>query len=522
MPIKRKGIFLPGTVFLIIVSAFILSIFIRSPYLNHPLTDELGGWLTAHTLRTQQIWYENGALAHQFLPLVTYQHDADRNINNQGHEIDKKGNYYYTSYSPFFCILPYLIFRVFNIYPDVLPLEIFNLAIHFICCLFVYWIISFITKNYYLGKLNLSAFVGMGVYLFAPATLIYHSNVYFADILVQLFFLMGIYFFLRIISDAPMKSDYVLFAIINFLMVYTEWLGVFFSFTVAIYAFFHIKRKGMATVLMTVILTCLSVLILIVWQFSQINGFNNLAHTLLDTYQMRSGLFKTADWNLTYWNIKSWQNLIESYYNNYIPFLVLLFLLGFIYFVSIKEKFSIVLGQDRTYFVALYLCFLPIILHHLVFFNHFVVHDFAKLKDGVLISFSIAFFYHKIFVKGFYENSEYWEWRLYFNVAFILAIICSVNMYSQRSDHVNRYFMRTGNQIALTAKKDDVVFMIANSYDLTPQLVFYAHRNIALWKDDVTAKQLLKLDKSKRGIIFYFNKENSHTVGYTYIYLLNS
>jgi len=514
--IKRKDIFLSVGVFSIILSAFILSVVIRGQYLNQPLGDG-HEWLTAQTLRAQQIWYENGAWAHRFLQIETYQNDADKNINNHACVIDKKGNYYYTSYPPFCIILPYLIFRIFNIYPDVLPLEIFNIAVHFICCLFIYWIISFITRKDYLDRLNKPALIGMGVYLFAPESLMFHSTVYYADILVQLFFLMGIYFFLRVISDSSRKSDYVLFGIINLLMIYTEWLGVFFAFAVAVYSFLTVKKKGMRVLLLTVFFTSLAALGLIVWQYSQINGVSSLVNTLLEAYQRRNGISQTADYNLTYWNIASWSHLVSFYRQGYLPFLFFISSLGLFYFLNIKNKFFVILGQDKTYFVALYLCFLPIILHHLVLFNHYVVHDFSVLKDGILISLLIAFFYHKIFVKVFCVHAKFWE--ICFIISFISAIIGSMNMYSQRCSVVTHKFMDIGKQISRIANKDDVVFMITTSSRIKPQLVFYAHRNIALWKDPFSARKLLIINKSKRGIIFYFNKETDRCMRYTYTYL---
>jgi len=508
--INIHKVFLPIGIFCIILSAFILSVAIRVPFLNKPLNDDME-WVTAHTLITQQIWYDNGAWAHQFLPLVTFQHNADRNISNQGHQIDKNGNYYYTSYSPFCFILPYCIFRAFNIYPDVLPLEIFNIAVGLICCLFIFWIVSLITRKEYLGRLNISALVGMGMYLFAPEALIYHANVYFADILVQLFFLMGIYFLLRIVIDGTKKSDYVFFGISNFLMVYTEWLGVFFSFAVVLYAFLCIKEKGMKTVLVTAVFSLLTALALIVWQYSLINGFNNLLHALFTAYQMRSGIFTSADRNFTYWNIESWKRLFSLYVGGYWPFLFLLFSLGLIYFVLRKYKFLVRSGLDKTYLVALYLCLTPVILHHLAFFNHYVIHNFSILKDGVFISILMAFFYHKI---SLYEGGA---WKLVIAAGFILAIIFSINAYFRISYCFSSHSMDIGKEISMMANKNDVVFLNTDKPTLRPQVVFYAHRNIALWKDVSSAKQLLRMNKSDRAIVFILDKSKEYIVGAVYV-----
>ncbi|MEI7998613.1 MAG: hypothetical protein WCH62_03810, partial [Candidatus Omnitrophota bacterium] len=371
----------------IVISAFILSVVIRLPYIYQV------DWLSSHALRTQQIWYENGAVANKFLPIVTYQNNSDRNINNQGHEIDKKGDYYYISYPPFSYIFSYLMFRFFNIYPNILFLQILNMVIHLFCCLFVYWIIGVITRKDYVRKMNMSALVGMGVYLFSPATLLFHSQTYFADILVQLFFLMGTFIFLRIIKDGFSRRDCVGLGLVCFLMIYTEWLGVFFAFAVGLYLLFNLKRSGMKTVLLTVTLSSIASLILIVGQYCLINGSKNLVIAMFKTYQLRNGLTSASEYNFTFWNIDSWRNLVIFYRDGYLPFLILfIFFLFNSYILKVFRK----IGIDNLEKTTLYLCVVPVLLHHLFLFNHYVVHSFSVVKDGVILSLLTAFFYRRI------------------------------------------------------------------------------------------------------------------------------
>jgi len=247
----------------IIISFFIISLFIRIPNLNRPLSYH-HEWLTSTVLRTQQIWYEKEDLTHRFLPIMTYNNKSDRNISNQANLKDALGNYYYTSYPPFAYIFPYLIFQIFNIYPDVLPLQIFNIIIHFISAFFIFLIISLLTNKYYLNKVNIPSLCGFSIYLFSSATLWFHSNVYMSDIFVQPIYIIGIYLFLKIIKNDEKMIYYVLLGIFNFFMIYTEWLGVFFAFSVFIYALFNLREKAMQKVLVCIIASSIASLALIV------------------------------------------------------------------------------------------------------------------------------------------------------------------------------------------------------------------------------------------------------------------
>ncbi|HEX3046586.1 MAG TPA: hypothetical protein VHY08_17655 [Bacillota bacterium] len=296
----------------LMVILFGISILVRIPNLNQPLGNH-HEWLTATVLRHQQIWYEAGAWKYKFNPIMTYPNHADKNINNQAsnHE-DSNGNFYYTSYPPFAYILPYLVFRLFRIYPDVLPLQLFNLFFHFICAWFIYLIIARLlkkSKNPYF--MNVPAIIGFTVYLFSPAPLWFHSNVYMADMMVQTFFIIGIYLFLKISSEFEgRRMDYLGFGAINFLMVYTEWLGIFFAVTVFVFSVFWIKDKRRNPLLASTGFSTIIALALTIWQYAQINGLGALVASSIEKYRIRSGL-NNADMGLSITNPKTWLSIIS-------------------------------------------------------------------------------------------------------------------------------------------------------------------------------------------------------------------
>jgi len=329
---KRKHI-------LIIALLFLTSLLVRLPNLDRPLYKH-HEWLTATVLRTLQIWEEGGALEHKFLPVMTYPNGADRNIGDfAATSRDAGGNCYYLSYPPFARIFPYLIFKPLGIHPDVLPLQILNLICHFMSAFFVYFILILMLDKESSG---LPALFGFAVYLFSPETMWFQSNVYMSEILAQLFFIMGAYFFLKLDAGRGGKADYFLFGLANFLLNYTEWLGVFFALSASLYALKNFRRKEMRIILAIIAATTLIPLALTLWQYASISGLDAFLGPALEKFKFRSGFASDSFISRTEpgaWDIRSleaWGTLLSYYFfYGYFPFL---FLFMILFLLVVKEK----------------------------------------------------------------------------------------------------------------------------------------------------------------------------------------
>lgn len=508
---------------IILILIFSISVIIRLCNLNRPL-DGHQEWLTSTVLRNQCIWYEEGELKYKFCPIMTYNNKADRNINNQAsNHKDAAGNFYYTSYPPFAYIFPYLIFKSFKLYPDVLPLQIFNLIIHFICCFFIFLIISLLTRKYYINKLNIPAIFGFSLYLFSPETLWYHSNVYMADILVQVFFIIGIYIFLKIILITDKNKNliyYFLLGLNNFFIIYTEWLGVFFAFSIFLYTILNIKKKKMKAILYVIVTTTIASLTLTFWQYSQISTFDAFIKSSLGRYLFRSGLPQKAEGNLHFFNLESWRNILFHYAKGYFPILIIACTLMLMYIAVYKKKFTANKNLEKieAETVVIYLCIVPVILHHVIFFNFTSLHDSSVLKTGVFIAIIIALFYHKIiytFQTDIPDKNKILKIKI-LNSIIILMIIASIGIYVLINDNSSDYYKKIGKKIAKIAKNNETIF-INSKKCIRPQLIFYAHRNMANWENETKAKELLNLNGVNRGIIFTLDENEEKIVNIEYV-----
>ena len=276
----------------------------------------------------------------------------------------------------------------------------------------------------------------------------------------------------------------------------------------------------MRRVLFIIIITSIASLALTFWQYSQISGFNAFIRMSIGNYLVRSGVAQLVDKNLHYWDIQSWKNIKCYYVDGYSPFLILLSIVAFLYFVLGKKRITKnIFHKNRIEITTLYLCITPVIIHHLLFFNLTSVHDFSVLKDGVFISVLIALFYHGLINIFQVDVSDKNRIRIIkiMNLIVILMVIFSIYKYLTINSYNNDSFKNIGKEIARLANNDEIVFIKAEKFNIVPQIVFYAHRNIAEWKGYSKAKELLDLNNVEQGVIFILSEKNDRIIRKEYI-----
>jgi hypothetical protein len=158
-----------------VLALFGLSLWVRLPLFERPLGTSGSEWLTANVVRFLQIWSQEGAIKNRFCFNSNYPNPADKNIQNHSHDAyykDRNGNYYYVSYPPFALIAPYAAFKLFGIYPDVIPLRIFGLFVHFLTALFVFLIADLLTRRRPSPPVNVAAILAFAFYVFSPGLIL--------------------------------------------------------------------------------------------------------------------------------------------------------------------------------------------------------------------------------------------------------------------------------------------------------------------------------------------------------------
>lgn len=493
----------------ILLAVFFISVLVRVPQLNRPLSKH-HEFCTAVSLRIMQIWYDNGIEKYNFNPVMTYDNAADKLINNSanasGKMVDAEGNYYYVSHPPFAYYFPFVVFKILHIRPDILPLQILNLLFDFLTALFVYFIVCLLSFNRARSYLHMPSFVAYSVYLFMPATLWFQGNVYMSDMAVQLPFVIGVYIVLKmIIRQKFYVPKYIFFYAANlFLMIYTSWLGVFFVFGVVVYSLLHVRaNKGFSILLWSTVTVAFFVLQLIAFQYSDINGSEAYASELLNRYLIRGSIGARHQGYFTF--LLSYLKYVKNLLYNYLVNYNLFFLLGFyfILFAASKSKLKIVFSENGYRFI--WLSVLPIVLLHFVFLNY-SSHDFTTLYASLFFSVLFGIMYDKM-RKSNTVSIKKINALVITMLVIMVAQYTILNMPGTTSIFGSAYNTEKsmGEEIHKEAKKDEVVFAV---FEPTPQLVFYAGRNILQVKNEAEAKAFLVKRNLTKGVYFDYRESN--------------
>ncbi len=490
-------------VFVIIACIFAFTVYIRLPYLERPISLH-HEFLTATSLRTIQIWYEEGIVKYNFNPIMSYGRPTDKFINNEGKIGDSAGNSYYTSYPPFAFLAPYFIFKALAIYPSVLAIRVFNLALHFISAWLMFLLIQLVTQKKWLGIL------GAAAYLFMPVTLWFESNVYMTDMAAQPLFILAVYWFLRIVKNQEhaKTKDFVVLGLVNFLLIYTEWIGVLFSAAVFVYGLLKLNNAAMRKAVLAIVISGILSIGLTAFQYSLIGGFKNFYEGSLSRYIVRSGLKGGDIYGIT--QGFAWKQLFLHYSNGMGYFLSSFFILfGLVLLKAWRRRGKIIAEgkspEENFGRLSLIMVGAIILLHHLIFFNFSAVHDFSVLKSSVLVSLLIPLIILKF-------------WRVYpaikplLKISFVLILMTYAFYYSVLDfRRVNQPYTAKykiiGEKMAELAEDDRVLFLETDYVE--PQYTIYVKRNIAPFNAIGDVDRVLAANGQTKAVIFFLNDDKT-------------
>jgi hypothetical protein len=493
-----------------LVLIFALSLWVRLPMLNKPLCRPRE-WLSANVLRTLQIWHEIGIAQAHFAPIMSYPGQENKYIdNNASDHSDRWGNYYYTSYPPLAFYVPYVIFEFLHIYPTVLPLQIFNLILHFFSGVFVYLALKVLLECRI--EPCVPGIIGFAVYIFSPQTLWLQANVYMSDIFVQVIFTAAIYLVLKWAKHGPSGTrSYFILAALTFCFVYTEWLGLVSAIFLIVFARLNREKDWSNGFQAAVILGATAALALALWQYSSISGFHDFLLSSGHKYLLRSGIGKQPDMNFHPWNLLGWLLLVTYLFLAYAADFLLLLL-----WVAFKAKGRSLLLPPHMKIALLCSALYPPLLHHLIFFNFTADHEFSTLKEAPIIAIAAGLLAWCLW--DIVETTACSAWRMRTLVLLSLAgfFLTAAGEYRVIVGPKDSGYKPIGEYIFKEAHADEIVFVESQDpYKRTdepfPQMIFYAHRNIARW-DERQARELARQNGVSKAVIFILDRAETKVI----------
>jgi len=326
-----------------------------------------------------------------------------------------------------------------------------------------------------------------------------------SDMFISNVLILGIWLVIKMYYAK--KRIYVFaLALVVFLMIYTEWIGNFFAFAVFVmslmlaFKFEQEQWRYWLSVAFACIVGVTFGLGLTFVQYSSIAGWEAyLAYFEHRFFARSAAQFTDNDFfSFLYKYFKLTKNVLKHYVTGFLPVLLLATtLLGWLLLRSKK----IISQRNDVVRYFWWVAGFSVLMHHLIFIEFTVVHDFAVLKGGILIAVGIGLLTDRLTRSGF----------LYAGILATL-LLCVVQYYyinrpGEISQNGDRYdtLQTLGETIKTQAAKDEIIFL--NGYKPNPQVMYYARRNMLRAADTSEVKGILKNSGFERGILFTIDND---------------
>ncbi len=305
------------------------------------------------TLTTIENWMEEGALNHNFNLVHSWGNEGDKNVHYYKRVMNDEGRNYFVSYPPFATILVYPFLQLFPKAYFPFGFKLFGMLLHILTYLAL--LVLFRRRT------DFQRLFGAAVYLFFPASIVLSGMYYPEQLILFLAVILAI-----AIQD---KKSSVLIGLLSFLLIYTDWLGVLIIGSLLL---MQLLKKGNVP-MFPMLIGAFSGVILLIFQYSLIDGLDGLIQGLKIRYLERAGIFpkEYSDRGVNLFSSESFQYLKDHFLHASAVLLAIVLLL--------KPKMK----QTNLLFWVL---ILPIGIHLILLFNSNILHYQNLSKVGLLLA----------------------------------------------------------------------------------------------------------------------------------------
>lgn len=305
------------------------------------------------TLTTIENWIEEGTLNHNFNLVHSWGNEGDKNVHYYKRVMSEEGRNYFVSYPPFATILIYPFLQLFPKAYLPFGFKLFGMLLHILTYLALLVLFR--------GRTQFQRLFGAAVYLFFPASIVL-SGMYYPE---QLILFLSVLITITIQN----KKSPILIGFLSFLLIYTDWLGVLIIGSMLIMQL--LKKRNVP--MFHMLIGAFSGVILLVFQYSLIDGLDGLIQGLKIRYLERAGIFpeEYSDRGVNLFSSQSFQFLKDHFLHASAIVLTIVLLL--------KPK----LKHTNLLFWVLVL---PISVHLILLFNSNILHYQNLSKVGLLLA----------------------------------------------------------------------------------------------------------------------------------------
>jgi len=475
--------------FLIILLAFAVSVVVRTPQLDRPLSAH-HEFCTPIALIILYNWHTDGYYTHHGNPIVSFTGSADLYPSGFADgPAQHDGLIYYFSHPPLAYDVPYALFRITGTAPSVIGLQLLNLAFHLITAWFLFLALKAL---YPPEKKTLAPVFAAALYLFMPAPLWFHGNVYMSDMFVQNFWVMHLAIALRMFLGYSLDKRLLLaFFITLFLSVLTSWLGVFAAVASGLAALWKWKKERSARWLIPMALAALAVVLALsytAWRYTRVVDFDQLIAFFQSRFEVRGSVgLEEGVW-------PHLKQMIVNYRMGFLPLLILFFAIA-LFKLKGRSNTTVLRPNSLTLFILL--TGLPVLLDH-VFLLQYADHDFTVLKAGPILCGLAAI--------GIARLEERWSISLITLTCFAgVLYFYRINPLPDKDGTRYAHERNIGQAIAAEVLPNEAAFTLGSTPE--PQVQWYAKRTLFRIDSMPQAEALMRAQQTPNGVVFRINDQ---------------
>lgn len=479
-----------------ILALFVLSVAVRLPQLNRPLSYH-HEFNTAMYLVTLDIWSMSSAADYRFAPVMTYPGEANAGIELPPIEHDvtvRGGDFFYLSFPAMAYVLPHAVFKAASVEPTPLGLQVLGMVVHLLCAMLLALIVLRVVPGGDAtteGVRGGSAIVAACAYLFSPALLWFHGNVYVFDSLVLVFLLATLLSSIVLFEDASRINPprLLLLGLTVLAGTLTEYVAFILAAAVFVMAGFRAVRDRRYAWVAGVTALAVSVSIVVtVWQYAGVVGLDPYLDFLHQRFVARADI-AGAEESLP----ASLLQVAKWYVAGFLPAFV--GIAGLMWLTRRWEGEPLREGEKAVLFLSL----AAVIGHHALLFEWTSRHDYSVIKTGIPLALVAAMLFARIRARR--TRGRVLRYGLAVFCLLGVAQYTFINPPGPTSIGGQTYadMEGIGDTIARSASPDEVVFM--SGLEAMPQIVYRARRNIQFVDGPSEAAEWLRSRGARAGFL---------------------
>lgn len=462
-------------------------------------------------LQTIQVWDEVGPQQHAFLPVQTWANPNDKFITYFSRLENEKGDNYYVSYPPFAFVLAWFFCKIFGLPFSVLSITILNLILQYIAAFAIFGITKKILPTYTKYSFFWPGIVAAAVFICNPASMRIFSQVYFSESVGTSLLCLFFYFAVSLSINPRNFLQLLGMCFSLFLLVYTEWVGLFAGLFFCLYwvfkSFSDVSYRKLAFIAGAAMLFAV---LLFGYQLYLISDGNGFVQNIHERFMARSGMRdKEKSVGDTVFKDGFWEWILSDFRVTFFAsrwFLPVLVILSMGYWIKNKRSEKSI----SVHFILFLLILLSVAGNFFALFNFSIMHSYTWVKWGIPLGLVLAYCFYAI------QSSKI---ATGFGIVMALALFTTDLFFYQgfsSKDQAPPYWEELTAFVKQEAKDTESIYIttVSNEIDPTFYLTYYTGRNLMnVQREEDAMKHAQSIGRS-HWVWFYFNENEGRKEAY--------